>query len=62
MRRWRTRSARLRGTVAISGYRCPLMDRLYGDWRRADAPPRRRNSSGGLRRESLWMNYDGETQ
>ena len=47
-----------KGAVAISGYRCPLMDRLYGDWRRADAPPRRRNSSGGLRRESVWMNYE----
>jgi DNA adenine methylase len=47
-----------KGAVAISGYRCPLMDRLYGVWRRVDAPPKRCNASGGLRRESVWMNYD----
>ncbi|MHB8523834.1 MAG: DNA adenine methylase [Limisphaerales bacterium] len=48
----------VRGAAAISGYRCPLMDRLYGDWRRADAPPKRCKASGGLRRESVWMNYE----
>ncbi|MBU6400106.1 MAG: DNA adenine methylase [Verrucomicrobia bacterium] len=49
----------VRGAVAVSGYRCPLMDRLYGDWRHVDAPPKRCNASGNLRRESVWMNYDG---
>lgn len=50
---------RVTGKVAISGYRCALMDRLYGDWRRYDAPPRRiRVGRREVRRQSLWMNYD----
>ncbi len=48
----------VRGAVALSGYSCPLMDRLYGDWRRVDAGARLCNSSKGERTESLWMNYD----
>ncbi len=52
----------VKGAVAISGYRCPLMDRLYGDWRRADASPRRHNASKGARVESVWMNYDAEAE
>jgi DNA adenine methylase len=46
------------GAVALSGYSCPLMDRLYGDWHRVDADTRLCNSSKGERTESLWMNYD----
>jgi DNA adenine methylase len=41
----------LRGAVAVSGYRCSLMDRLY----------RLCNSSKGERTESLWVNYDPES-
>jgi DNA adenine methylase len=48
----------IRGAVALSGYRCPLMDRLYGDWHRVDADARLCNSSKGERTESLWTNYD----
>ncbi|MCL8207075.1 MAG: DNA adenine methylase [Actinomycetia bacterium] len=48
----------VRGKVAVSGYRCDLMDRLYGDWRRVDAPPRTAHSVKTLRREALWVNYD----
>ena len=48
----------VRAAVAISGYRCALMDRLYKGWRRADAPPRLCNSSKGERTESVWLNYD----
>lgn len=47
-----------RGAVAVSGYRCPLMDRLYQGWRRVDAPTRLCNSSKGERTESVWLNYD----
>jgi DNA adenine methylase len=46
-----------RGAVALSGYRCTLMDRLYGDWHRIDADTRLCNSSKGERTESLWTNY-----
>jgi DNA adenine methylase len=48
----------VRGAVAISSYRCPLMDRLYADWIRVDASTRLCNSSKGERMESVWMNYD----
>jgi len=48
----------VKGAVAVSGYRCPLMDRLYGDWMRVDANTRLCNSSKGERMESVWVNYD----
>jgi len=48
----------VRGAVAVSGYRCPLMDRLYEGWRRVDAATRLCNSSKGERTESVWLNYD----
>lgn len=48
----------VQGAVALSGYRCSLMDRLYGDWIRVDANSRLCNSSKGVRMESIWMNYD----
>lgn len=51
----------LRGRVAVSGYRCALMDRLYREWHRVDAPTRLCNSSKGERTESLWLNYDPAT-
>lgn len=48
----------VKGAAALSGYRCSLMERLYGDWRRVDADSRLCNSSKGERTESLWTNYD----
>jgi DNA adenine methylase len=42
----------VRGAVALSGYRCPLLDRLYGKWRRVDADTRLCNSSKGERAPS----------
>jgi DNA adenine methylase len=47
----------VKGKVAISGYRCKMMDRLYKDWRRFDAPPKHAHSIKKVRREALWMNY-----
>jgi len=46
-----------KGMVAVSGYRCDLMDELYKDWKRVDAPPKHCHSIKKLRREALWMNY-----
>ncbi len=46
-----------KGKVAISGYRCPLMDELYGDWRRIDAPVKTCHSVKQPRQEALWVNY-----
>jgi len=47
----------IKGRVAVSGYRCPLMDELYAGWRRFDAEPKNCHSIKELRQESLWMNY-----
>lgn len=46
-----------RGKVAISGYRCDLMDDLYSGWRRYDAKSKRCHSVKQTRQEALWMNY-----
>lgn len=49
------------GKVAISGYRCPLMDELYKGWRRFDAPAKNCHSIKKVRQEALWMNYADES-
>lgn len=48
---------RAKGKVAISGYRCDLMDGLYKGWRRFDATPKQAHSIKQIRQECLWMNY-----
>ena len=50
----------VKGMVALSGYRCQLLDKLYADWIRIDAPPKIAHSVKKLRTESLWINYDLE--
>ena len=47
----------VQGKVAISGYRCDLMDTYYRDFYRIDAAPKRCHSSKKLRQEALWINY-----
>ncbi len=49
--------SRCKGKVAVSGYRCDLMDELYKNWRRVDASPKHCHSIKKLRQEALWMNY-----
>lgn len=47
-----------RGKVAISGYRCALMDRLYRRWRRVDCPAVTHSvHKHRPLRESLWLNW-----
>jgi DNA adenine methylase len=48
---------KVKGKVAVSGYRCDIMDTLYGSWRRVDAPAKRCHSAKKPRREALWVNY-----
>jgi DNA adenine methylase len=48
---------RCKGKVAISGYRCEIMDDLYAGWRRTDAPEKICHSIKKPRQEALWMNY-----
>lgn len=47
-----------KGKVALSGYRCDLMDHLYKSWHRHDATPKNCHSVKQLRQEALWMNYE----
>jgi DNA adenine methylase len=46
-----------RGRVAISGYRCDLMDQLYKGWKRIDAPEKMCHSVKKMRTEGLWVNF-----
>ncbi|MGH9908050.1 MAG: DNA adenine methylase [Pyrinomonadaceae bacterium] len=46
-----------KGKVAISGYRCHLLDKWYKGWRRFDAPIRHCHSIKKPRQECLWMNF-----
>lgn len=46
-----------KGRVALSGYRSPLYDELYIDWRRIDAPPKLCHSIKKERMEALWVNF-----
>ncbi len=47
----------VKGKVAISGYRCDLMDDLYKGWRCFEAQPKHCHSIKKVRVEALWMNY-----
>ena len=48
---------RCQGMAAISGYRGKLMDELFRDWKRHDAPSKNAHSMKKLRTEALWTNY-----
>lgn len=48
---------RIRGKVAVSGYRCDLMDTLYKNFKRHDAPAKLCHSVKKRRQEVLWVNY-----
>lgn len=50
--------ASVKGKVAVSGYRCNLMDDLFDGWYRYDAPSKKIHSTKDQRQESLWTNYD----
>ena len=45
------------GKVAISGYRCELMEQIYSEFRRIDASPKLCHSVKSARFESLWVNF-----
>ncbi len=48
----------VQGEVAVSSYRCNLMDKLYGDWIRVDGPEKKCHSVKKPRSEVLWINYE----
>lgn len=43
--------------VAVSGYRCDLMDTLFKSFKRHDAPAKLCHSAKKTRQEALWVNY-----
>ena len=47
----------VKGKVAISGYRCELMDELYKDWKMHVAKTKKALSIKSNRTEILWTNY-----
>lgn len=50
----------VKAKVALSGYRCPLLEKLYRDWTRVDLPPRTAHSVKEPRQECLYINYSLE--
>lgn len=46
-----------KGKVAVSGYRCDLMETLYKGWRCIEAPPKHCHSIKKMRQEAVWTNY-----
>ena len=49
--------SRVEGKVALSGYRCDLLDRLYSDWNLHLAPAKQSHAIKKVRQEALWTNY-----
>jgi DNA adenine methylase len=50
-----------KGLVALSGYRCALLDDLYSKWNCYEATPKNCHSVKQVRQEVLWMNYKVDT-
>jgi DNA adenine methylase len=47
-----------KGKVALSGYHCELLDKLYKDWNYVESDPKQCLSVKKSRTEVLWTNYD----
>jgi DNA adenine methylase len=47
-----------KGKVALSGYHCELLDKLYKDWNYVESTPKQCLSVKQTRIEVLWTNYD----
>lgn len=48
---------KVKGLVAVSGYHCGLMERLYRGWRCVEGPVKICHSVKAMRQEVLWVNY-----
>lgn len=48
----------VKGKVALSSYRCNLMDELYGNWQAIEGPTKLVHSVKQPRTEVLWVNYE----
>ncbi len=47
----------IEGKAMISGYDCPLMQELYGDWYKVLFPVKKNNIRSGYVQEVVWCNY-----
>ena len=47
----------VKGKVALSGYRCDLLDELYADWNLYLAPVKKSHAIKKNRQEALWTNF-----
>ena len=45
------------GKVAVSGYHCDILSRLYTDWNLHLAEPKQSHAIKQLRQEALWTNF-----
>jgi len=50
----------VKGKVALSGYRCKILEELYGDWYMIEGPIKTCHSVKETRQEILWTNYNPE--
>ena len=48
----------IKGMAMISSYDCPLMRKIYPDWRLVKFPIKKNNLANKPRQECIWMNYD----
>lgn len=48
----------VRGKVALSSYKCFLMEQLYSDWQCVEAEEKVIHSVKSTRKEVLWVNYE----
>ena len=53
---------RVEGKVALSSYRCRLMEELYGDWYCIEEQTKNCHSVKSPRIEILWVNYDAQKE
>jgi len=52
-----SRLGKIKGLAAVSGYDCPLYDKLFSHWKRIEAPVKQCHSIKKPRQEVLWVNY-----
>ena len=47
----------IKGLAMVSGYDCPLMQELYGDWNKIAFPKKQNNIRSSEVQEVIWINY-----
>lgn len=50
----------IKGKVVLSGYKSKLMNELYNDWYKVEAPAKTIHSVKSKRKEIVWLNYNSD--